>query len=233
VSDESSKPPAGPEDVDRRRFLHRLSGEAVSTAGRLAGLSAAVRRSVVAAGEAAAQEIGAPAEPPAGAARETATVAPRNQAAAKPAPPPPAPLPELTPDQDRLLESARSATLAVNDPAGPPHVTASWFAWDGEVFRLPAGLFTAKANHVARNPQVSLLITDPDTDGWVAVTGIAETIGGPPAADIALPLVARYRPGDDPAAAWAELYPAGDGAVILVRPTRFLWVVRPTGPARP
>lgn len=233
MSDESPKPPAGPEDVDRRRFLHRLSGEAVSTAGRLAGLSAAVRRSVVAAGEAAAQEIGAPAELPAEAAPEAAGVAPPSRAAAKPLPPPPAPLPELTPDQEALLASTRSATLSVNDPAGPPHVTASWFAWDGEAFRLPAGLFTAKANHVARDPFVSLLIDAPGEAGWVAVAGVAEMIGGPRAAEEARPLLARYRPGDDPAAAWADLYPAGDGAVILIRPTRFLWVVRPTRPARP
>jgi nitroimidazol reductase NimA-like FMN-containing flavoprotein (pyridoxamine 5'-phosphate oxidase superfamily) len=226
VSDDSSKPPAQPEDVDRRRFLHRLSGEAVSTAGRIAGFSAAVRRSVVAAGEAAAQEIGPRAEPSGDAPPpppELPTAPARREIAVTAPPARTSPPPALTADQEALLARARSATLAVNDAAGAPHVTASWFAWDGEAFRLPAGLFTAKANHVARDPQVSLLIEEPSAGGWVAVTGIAETLAGPRAADEALLLLAKYRPGDEPAAAWAELYPAGDAAVIIVRPTRFVW----------
>ena len=97
MTDDPSKP-APPEDVDRRRFLHRISGEAVSTAGRLAGFSAAVRRSVVAAGQAAAEEIGPPAATPAEASAETAAEGPavvegRVQDPKPPAVSPPLPCP--------------------------------------------------------------------------------------------------------------------------------------------
>lgn len=229
MTDDPSNP-APPEDVDRRRFLHRISGEAVSTAGRLAGFSAAVRRSVVAAGQAAAEEIGPMAETPAEAAAETAADKPAvvESQVQPPKPPPPAsaaplPAPTLTAEQDDLLRGLRSATLGVNDVAGSPHLTAGWFDWDGEVFRVPAGLFTAKANNVAHDARVSLLVEDAANGLWVAVTGVAETIAGTAAADAALPLLAKYRPGEDPAVAWRDLYPAADGAVIVVRPTRFVW----------
>jgi hypothetical protein len=228
VTDDPSNP-APPEDVDRRRFLHRISGEAVSTAGRLAGFSAAVRRSVVAAGQAAAEEIGPPADVPSDAPAETgdkpAVVEPRVLAPKPPplASPAPLPAPTLTAEQDDLLRRLRLATFAVNDVAGSPHLTAGWFDWDGEVFRVPAGLFTAKANNVARDARVSLLVHDAASGMWLAVTGTAETIAGTAAADAALPLLAKYRPGEDPAVAWRELYPAADGAVIVVRPTRFVW----------
>lgn len=235
MTDEPSDQPAPAEDVDRRRFLHRLSGDAVSTAGRLAGLSAVVRRSVVAAGQATAEEIAPTAHPPADApttAVREAGPAPAEAGSAQVADPPPgriseppaaSPAPALTAEQDDLLRRMQSATLAVNDAAGPPHVTSSWFDWDGEVFRLPASLFNAKANNIARDPRVSLLIEDVETGRWVAATGTAETIAGPGAADEALPLCAKYRPGEDAAEAWSDLYPAGDGAVIVIRPTRFVW----------
>jgi PPOX class probable F420-dependent enzyme len=234
VTDKPSDRPAPLEDVDRRRFLHRLSGDAVSTAGRLAGLSAVVRRSVVAASQAAAEEIAPTAHPPADApttAVREAGPAPAEADSAQVADPPPGTISEppaaspapLTAEQDDLLRRMRSATLAVNDAAGAPHVTSSWFDWDGEVFRLPASLFTAKANNVARDPRVSLLIEDVETGRWVAATGMAETIAGPRVADEALPLRAKYGPGEDSAEAWSDLYPAGDGAVIVIRPTRFVW----------
>lgn len=235
MTDEPSDRPARPEDVDRRRFLHRLSGDAVSTAGRLAGLSAAVRRSVVAAGHAAAEEIAPTAHPPADA--PTTGVREAGPARAEagsarvadpppggiPEPPPASPAPALTAEQDDYLRRMRSATLAVNDAAGPPHVTSSWFDWDGEVFRLPASLFTAKANNVARDPRVSLLIEDVETGRWVAATGMAETIAGPGVADESLRLRAKYGPGEDSAEASDDLYPAADRAVIVIRPTRFVW----------
>lgn len=236
MTDKASDRPAPPEDVGRRRFLHRLSGEAVSTAGRLAGLSAAVRRSVVAAGQAAAEEIAPtahrPDDAPTTAVREAGS-APVEAGSAQVADPPPGKVSDsppaasaaraLTAEQDDLLRRMRSATLAVNDAAGPPHVTSSRFDWDGEVFRLPASLFTAKANNVARDPRVSLLIEDVETGRWVAATGTAETIAGPGAADEARRLRAKYWPGEDSAEAWSDLHPAADGAVIVVRPTRFVW----------
>ena len=48
--------------TDRRAFMRQMSRDAVPTAGRLAGLSSVVRRSVVAAGVAATRDLEPPAE---------------------------------------------------------------------------------------------------------------------------------------------------------------------------
>jgi nitroimidazol reductase NimA-like FMN-containing flavoprotein (pyridoxamine 5'-phosphate oxidase superfamily) len=206
---------------DRRAFLRRASRDAVTGAARLAGLSAAVGRSVSAAATAAAdelrQELGegrpgpdavVPAEIPIGPASNQApsTAAPR-----------------LSPDQEAFLSGHRSAAIAVNDLAGAPSLTPSWFHWDGAAFRLPARMFGAKAANIARDPRVSLMMERPDPSAWVMVTGEAAIVAGPDAVKEARGLLAKYRPGIDPAVAWAEIDTAGDLAIIVVRPSRFVW----------
>lgn len=241
MTDEPTDPPA-PDAADRRTFLRRLSGQAIEGAGRIGGMSQVVRRSVVAAGDAVSRELGAASD--AGVDREVEPgVDPRPAAsdaslgarlpaarAAKPARPVPAgpaqaaaPSPALTPAQEEHLLAARSATLAVNDPSGHPHVTSSWFHWDGEVVRLPTGFFTARATNIARDARVSVVVERADTGAWVAITGTAELVAGPAALDAARPLLEKYRPAEDPVAAWAALGGAGDQAVVVVRPLRFTW----------
>lgn len=238
MTDEPTDPPA-PDAADRRTFLRRLSGQAIEGAGRIGGMSQVVRRSVVAAGDAVSRELGAASD--AGVDREVEPgVDPRPAASdgsldarvpAVPAPEPArpvpagpaAPSPALTPEQEEHLLAARSATLAVNDPSGHPHVTSSWFHWDGEVVRLPTGFFTARATNIARDARVSVVVERADTGAWVAITGTAELVAGPAALDAARPLLEKYRPAEDPVAAWAALGGAGDQAVVVVRPLRFTW----------
>jgi hypothetical protein len=205
---------------DRRAFLRRASRDAVAGAGRLAGLSAAVGRSLSAAATAAAGELqqqvraGAPAP-------DQPLPAETLDAASNRAPAPVAPT--LSPEQEAFLSEYRSAAIAVNDLGGAPSLTSSWFHWDGAVFRLPARMFGAKAANVARDPRVSLMIERSDPAAWVIVTGDATIVAGPDALTEARGLLAKYQPGIDPAVAWAEMDTAGDLAVIVVRPARFLW----------
>jgi hypothetical protein len=239
VSDEPGDAPRPA--ADRRTFLRRLSGQAIEGAGRIGGMSQVVRRSVFAAGEAVTRELSPEAAGDPGASRDpdgsavsAATspaqpqpTAPRTPPQAPPLSPPPArqpaPAPTLSAEQEAHLRSARSATLAVNDPSGHPHLTASWFHWDGAIVRLPTGFFTARATNIARDPRVSIVVEAADGGGWVAITGTAELVAGQPAVAASRPLFEKYLPDQDPVAVWTERDKLGDQAIVIVRPERFTW----------
>ena len=234
----------------RRTFLRQLSGDAVSTAGRLAGFSSIIRRTVVAAGVTAARGLEATVEEkaPAGATPgSTITVempapspGPEPASAAGTIPPAPAagtippasrarerpdPVLALSPAQHDFLTGAISATMAVNDPAGPPHLTSSMFHWDGSMIRLPAQLFTARATNVDRDPRISLLVHGSTSETWVAITGAASICYGEQAADDTRQILAKYHGPDEVARRWEEMAAEGDRIVIQVRPTRFVWPI--------
>jgi pyridoxamine 5'-phosphate oxidase-like protein len=219
---------------DRRSFLRQLSGDAVWTAGRLAGASAVIRRSLVAAGDTAIRSLEEAADPsrpqaepagPASGARATVgPVAPVVPAAEIASPPvSPTASAALTPAQHAFLEAGATATLAVNDPAGAPFLTTSKYLWDGETIRLPAQDVTARVSHVDRDPRVSVLIEDPATDAWVAVTGVASLVYGDQVEAMTLAILRKYLSPDAAADQWDALRSTGDRLVIEVSPTRFVW----------
>lgn len=220
--------------ADRRSFLRQLSTDAVWTAGRLAGASAALRRSLVAAGGSAigSLEASADAEP---SVHETVEAVPQPRVAsdptvavaiAAPAPTPvsmPDPVAALTPLQHAFLAGGTKATLAVNDPGGHPLLASSIYHWDGALIRLPARDFTARTIGVDRDPRVGLLIDDPASDAWVAVTGIASLVYGDEVETELRLILGKYHDEGDVAGRWDALKATGDQLVILVRPTRFVW----------
>jgi PPOX class probable F420-dependent enzyme len=221
----------------RRAFLRQLSNDAVLTAGKLAGASAVVRRSLVAAGESAIGSLEAaaePAEPPAAAPTESVTADPLQPAEVTPAAPAgpnravPDPVAGLTAEQQAFLRDGATATLAVNDPGGHPLLASTTYHWDGAVVRLPARDFTARTANVDRDPRVSLLIEEQASGRWVAVSGTATLIYG----DLVEPemrrILAKYHGPEESARRWEGLRASGDQLVIVVRPTRFVW--RPTRP---
>ncbi len=215
---------------DRRAFLRQLSGEALSTAGRLAGFSSIIRRSVTAAGDAVG--IREP-ETPSAEARPTpplrdpavpvVTGAPSAPSAPFAPAPEQDPVAALTPDQHDFLARGARAVLAVNDPTGAPHLTSSRYHWDGSMFRLPAQLYTARAEAVDRDPRVGLLVEDAASEAWVAVTGRASVAYGDDVDREMLLLLAKYLAADPAALRWAELRASGDRIVIRIRPARFVW----------
>lgn len=220
---------------DRRTFLRQLSGDAIVTAGKLAGASAVLRRSLVAAGEAAVEHVeGATAnessadhvDAPLDAQAPDITGAAAPDTAdpvARQATRPPDPVVALTSEQHAFLTNGTRAVLAVNDPGGHPLVASAPFHWDGSIIRLPARDATARVADIDRDPRVSLLIDDPASDAWVAVGGMASLVyGAEVEPDIQL-ILAKYHDEAEAARRWDEMRSAGDQMAIRVRPTRFVW----------
>jgi hypothetical protein len=228
--------------VQRRAFLRQLTGEAVVNTARLAGLSAAVRRSLVAAGEAVVRDLdpstgeAAVRDPKAPAIDEPAARPDAGQASASsstvsagPRPtrrdPPvePGPAIAVTPRQDEILRLGATAVLGVNDASGAPHLTSSIYDWDGATLRLPAELLAARAERVAADPQVSVLVKETTSDAWVAVTGWASVVSGDDVEAEMLPILRKYMSDDEADRLWTEMRSSGDRVVIRVRPTRLVW----------
>jgi Pyridoxamine 5'-phosphate oxidase len=243
---EDAAPTVAGQDVQRRAFLRQLTGEAVVTTARLAGLSAAVRRSLVAAGESVARDL----DPPAGeTAREPdpsatevpaarpdageASASPASMASAGARParqdPPfePGPAIALTPRQHEILRLGATAVLGVNDASGAPHLTSSIYDWDGATLRLPAELFAARAERVGADPRVSVLVKETSSDAWVAVTGWASIVSGADVETEMLPILRKYMSDDEADRLWTEMRSSGDPVVIRVRPTRLVWRLEP------
>jgi hypothetical protein len=212
--------------VQRRAFLRQLTGDAVTTTGRLAGLSTALRRSVVAAGAAA---VGVP-DPP-GEEEPASGIAPMPAAVEPPAVPaiPPAPAPQapdasslLSPRQHEVLEHGTTAILGVNDGSGAPHLTSSIFHWDGTVLRLPSELFSARVARIDADPRVSVLV-ELGPDAWVAVTGVADVVSGDAVESEMLTILRKNLPDEEAERVWSAMSSTGDRVVIRIRPTRFVW----------
>ena len=229
---------------DRRAFIRQLSGDAVVSAGRIAGLSSVFRRSVLAAGAAATRELQPPLSNPvpdvdpaigttAQATGPTPDLGGAEEAARPPmAPPPTVPPPmaatidavaSLTPEQHAFLVRGTRAVFAVSDPAGAPHVSVSPCHWDGEILRLPSQMFAARAAHVDRDPRVTVLIEDHGSGAWVTVTGIATIVYGADAAADVTRVIDGVRTVVGAVEAWSAFEGRSDAAVIRVRPSRFLW----------
>ena len=93
-----------------------------------------------------------------------------------------------------LLERALVAELTVVDPTGRPVTYPLIPLWDGErIYMTSSTLFSRKLEHIARNPNVSVSVTDPVSVGGredrVTVQGTARVID------------------DDPHGGWERLLP--------------------------
>jgi hypothetical protein len=196
------------------------------TTGRLAGLSTAFRRSLVAAGVAAVSPPDAPDDdqPPSGPAQIPAPI----ESLVVPAIPASAPEPAsdpaslLSPRQHELLERGSTAILGVNDGSGAPHLTSSTFHWDRMVLRLPSELFAARVARIDADPRVSVL-AELGPDSWVAMTGVAAIVSGDDVQAEMLTILRKYMSDDEADRHWMEMRSSGDRVVIRVRPTGFVW----------
>jgi PPOX class probable F420-dependent enzyme len=77
----------------------------------------------------------------------------------------------------RLFKEQNLAAVTTLRRDGSPHVTPTWVDWDGEHVLVNTARGRAKVRHVEGNPQVGVLVVDPnDPYTWVAVSGPAELV---------------------------------------------------------
>jgi PPOX class probable F420-dependent enzyme len=82
---------------------------------------------------------------------------------------------ETIPDSFRDLLTANFATLATVGKWGGPHQSIVWFLAEGDVVRLSLNSTRLKTDNLARNPNCSLLITDPENSyRYLELRGRAE-----------------------------------------------------------
>lgn len=215
-------------NAERRAFLRQLTGEAVSTTARLAGLSSGVRRSLVAAGEAATRDLDPAGSPFSSPASPTPAAPPATTPpGATPPPPHPTPAPAaaatLTPRQEAFLDLGTTAVLGLNDPTGAPHLTSSIYHWDGATVRVPSELLGARSARIDADPRVSVLIKDASSDAWVAMVGMASIVSGADVQAAMLAILRKYMTDAEADRQWTELRSNDDQVVIVIQPTRFVW----------
>jgi PPOX class probable F420-dependent enzyme len=79
------------------------------------------------------------------------------------------------PDSFRDLLTANFATLATVGKWGGPHQSIVWFLAEGDAVRLSLNTSRLKTDNLARNPNCSLLITDPENSyRYLELRGRAE-----------------------------------------------------------
>ena len=84
------------------------------------------------------------------------------------------PIPESHMD---LVEQPIVATLTTITPDGKPHATVIWRFFDGSHFLFITSRHLQKAKNIEANPQVSLLVIDPQNSGrYLEVRGVVEEI---------------------------------------------------------
>jgi hypothetical protein len=155
--------------------------------------------------------------------------------APEPLAPPPAPAPALpTPappelridaDQRAILETVRSAVVAVNREGHPPQLTTAAILWDGETARFLTLGWARRTSMLRADPRIGLLVDAPDGVRFLSITGRARIEEGRNVRDAAMPVLLRDVNGDAAAAeaAWdALLTDDPDRAVILVEPDQVL-----------
>ena len=76
-----------------------------------------------------------------------------------------------------LVEQPIVATLATITPDGKPHTTVIWRFFDGSHFLFITSRHLQKAKNIEANPQVSLMVIDPQNSGrYLEVRGVVEEI---------------------------------------------------------
>jgi PPOX class probable F420-dependent enzyme len=104
---------------------------------------------------------------------------------------------------ERFLSEPHSVIVATLGRDGRPHLTTTWYRWDGDAFWLSTNRNRAKYRNLQRDPRVTLLVDDPPAETSVVGYGTAEfTAFDQDAYDGSLAIVRRYV--DDPGGYLAE-----------------------------
>ena len=79
-------------------------------------------------------------------------------------------LADLDPIYRDLLDRPITITLAVIGPDGRPGLTPMWFDYEGDTILVNTASHRAKCNWIRNNPQLTMLIVNPDNPyHWVSI----------------------------------------------------------------
>jgi PPOX class probable F420-dependent enzyme len=117
-----------------------------------------------------------------------------------------------------LLDQPAFAKLATLRPDGAPQVTVMWYRRDGDTLRMIAPAHAAKVRNLARDPRVSVVVDDPDSDyRYVELRGRAEIVRDDGAARVELRRIAtRYIA--ERADSYVDALSADPRVIIVVHP---------------
>jgi PPOX class probable F420-dependent enzyme len=121
---------------------------------------------------------------------------------------------------DEFLQAPHTVIVATIGRDGRPHLTTTWYRWDGEAFWISTNRDRAKYRNLRQDPRVTLLVDDPPEETSVVAYGEAEFAAmDSEAYEGALSIVRRYV--DDPEGYLRER--EGEPRVLIrVRPARIL-----------
>ena len=96
-------------------------------------------------------------------------------------------------DVDAFLGERHTAIVATLRNDGMPHLTTTWYRWDGTSFWIATNRTTAKYKHLARDARMAVLIDAPARETAVSATGRSEFVAHDEGAwEGALGIVRRY-----------------------------------------
>jgi len=79
----------------------------------------------------------------------------------------------IVPESHRDLVEAPVASLSTIGPDGRPQVSAVWFLYDDDAFRISLNTTRQKTKNLERNPAATLFILDPSGYRYLEVRGDA------------------------------------------------------------
>lgn len=123
--------------------------------------------------------------------------------------------------EDRgLLDGPAVAVLTTLFADGEPHSTVMWFRLVDDVVRMVAPASALKARHIANDPRVSVVVTDPENPyAYVAVRGQASLMRDDAAARAELRQIAPRYIGDK-ADGYVDSLSADPRVLIEIHATR-------------
>ena len=94
-----------------------------------------------------------------------------------------------------VLAKPIDAIIGLNRREGGPQLTPVWFLWDGTYFWFTTSRKRAKYPNLRRDPNMSVIVDDPQSHKYIAAYGLAKIITDN-VADLMWPILKKYTPAD-------------------------------------
>lgn len=127
----------------------------------------------------------------------------------------------MTADElNTFLAGTHDSVIGINRRDGGPQLSVVWYAWDGEQFLLSFPNGSAKHRNLKRDPNVTLLINDPQAGQYVVAYGRVKIIE-PITFEHRFQIMKKYVPMGEHAA-WIERAPTEEQIGVTLRPDRLV-----------